>query len=286
MVIGALLKEGTSRLLEAGIENPRLDSEVLLADVLRKDRMFLLIHRDDVVPAETENRFRELIDRRAGNEPVAYLVGKREFMSLTFQVGPGVLIPRPDTETLVEFVLERLKDKKTVRILDLCTGSGAIAVSLAYYLKESFVTAVDISETCVIAAQNNAEKNGVADRVTVRKEDIFWLTPDETYDCVVSNPPYIPSDVVKTLERDVRDFEPKTALDGGADGLDFYRYLVKLSDKLLLPGGLFALEVGHDQAETVQALLEQAGTFEKTGTCRDLAGIKRVVYGEKINGRA
>ncbi len=281
MVIGALLKLGTEALTAAGVSSPRLDCEVLLAHVLKKDRLYLVVHREDEVPIEAETAFYKLLNRRAYHEPVAYLTGLREFMSLEFSVGPGVLIPRPDTETLVEFVIERLKNKKNIKILDLCTGSGAIAVSLAYYLKESLVTAVDISNICVETARKNAEKNGVADRVQVLEKDVFALTAEEFYDCVVSNPPYIPTQVVEGLERDVKDYEPKTALDGGADGLDFYRHLASVGDKLLRPGGLFALEVGHDQAEAVQSLLKATGQFESVGVCCDLAGIHRVVYGEK-----
>ncbi len=281
MVIGALLLEATGVLTTAGISSARLDCEVLLAHVMGKDRLFLAVHRNEEVPEEAERAFRGLLQRRREHEPVAYLTGMREFMSLTFSVEPGVLIPRPDTETLVEYVIEKLKSEENPGILDLCTGSGAIAVSLAYYLKNSFVTAVDISKTCVAVARNNAEKNGVSNRVQVIEQDVFRLSAEKTYDCVVSNPPYIPTAVVEGLERDVKEYEPKTALDGGADGLDFYRHLATLGADLLRSGGLFALEVGHDQAEIVQHLLEETNRFESTGLCCDLAGIRRVVYAVK-----
>ncbi len=279
MVIGALLKEATAALTAAGISSARLDSEVLLAFVLKKERLYLAMHKDADISAELAHRFRRLIDRRAAHEPVAYLTGCREFMSLPFYVAPGVLIPRPDTETLVEFALERLDKKIPYSILDLCTGSGAIAVSLAYYLPESHVTAVDISPLCTEAAQKNAAQNGVAARVTVLQADVYKLSDEKKYDCVVSNPPYIPSGVLPGLEPDVRDYEPATALDGGSDGLDFYRFLTKKAAALLKPAGLLAFEVGHDQSDAVMALLQESGSFQDIGTRRDLAGICRVVYG-------
>ena len=281
MVIGALLNEGTKILLEAGIENSRLDSEVLLAHILKKDRMFLLIHREEPLPAEAETKFRELIDRRKNHEPVAYLTGSREFMSLNFQVGEGVLIPRPDTETLVEFVLEQYEKTMAVRIIDLCTGSGAIAVSLAHYLPNSQVTAVDISEVCVDTAKRNASLNSVADRVSVQQKNVFEAFDNKKYDCVVSNPPYIPSSVLETLEKDVREYEPQAALDGGEDGLIFYRHLAILGSKLLKPEGVLAFEVGHDQSEAVSALLKETHAFQTVGIRQDLAGIGRVVFGIK-----
>jgi len=281
VVIGELLKDATAALSAAGIESARLDSEVLLSFLLKKERLYLLINKNQETEAEIETAFRELIKRRAQNEPVAYIVGNREFMSLDFTVCPGVLIPRPDTETLVEFAIKNLSDKESPAILDICTGSGAIAVSLAHYLSKSRVTAIDISDTCVRVARENAEKNGVADRVIVKKQDAFALKDEAIYDCVVSNPPYIPSAVVPTLEKDVAAFEPHLALDGGEDGYVFYRYLATKAEQLLKSGGLLALEVGHDQAETVAALLKETNAYKTVGTKQDLAGISRVVYGIK-----
>ncbi len=285
MVIGTLLAEAATRLSAAGISTARLDSEVLLAHLLKKDRLFLAVHRKDEVTQEIKEQFMALVERRAQHEPVAYLTGQREFMSLTFAVSPGVLIPRPDTETLVELVIQRFQKEKEVTMLDLCTGSGAIAVSLAHYLPQSRVTGVDISELCVETARKNAETNGVANRVTMLVKDVFALPDGERYNCVVSNPPYIPGGVLPTLEADVRDYEPQKALDGGADGLVFYRHLAKICKDLLLPGGFLALEVGHDQAEAVTDLLINAGGYQNIGTEKDLSGINRVVYAEKAEDR-
>ena len=281
MVIGDLLQEATKTLSDAGIETARLDSEVLLSSLLKKDRLYLLMQRKEEIDEKTEAAFRELLTRREKNEPVAYLVGSREFMSLDFCVSPGVLIPRPDTETLVEFVIESLLKEENPQVLDLCTGSGAIAVSLAHHLPKSRLTAIDISDLCVKTAAENAEKNGVADRVTVLQADVFAYETDNAYDCVVSNPPYIPSAVVPTLEKDVKDYEPHLALDGGEDGYIFYRYLAQKGHAFLKPGGMIVLEVGHNQAETVAAFFKKTREYKIVGIRKDLAGISRVVYGVK-----
>ncbi len=279
MVIGDLLFWGIKALQEAGIESARLDAEVLLCHLLEKERIYLLLHKDDAVAADVEAAFRELVARRSENEPVAYITREKEFMSLPFAVCAGVLIPRPDTETLVEFAIETLKNKETPEILDLCTGSGAIAISVAHYLPKAKVTAYDISDICVETATKNAETNGVLDRVTVKQQDVLAPMPEKKFDAILSNPPYIPAEVVKGLMPEVRDFEPHSALDGGDDGLTFYRHLVSVAPNHLKQGGLLAFEIGHDQAETVPALFAADGRFENIGTKEDLAGIKRVVYG-------
>ena len=281
MVIAELLAGGIRALQEAGIESSRLDAEVLLCHLLQKERIYLLLHKDEAVSEEISRAFMDVIGRRQKNEPVAYITGEKEFMSLSFAVCPGVLIPRPDTETLVEFAIEILKDTENPEILDLCTGSGAICVSLAHYLPKSRVTAYDISDVCVKTATKNAEANGVLDRVTVKKQDVLAPMPEKPFDAVVSNPPYIPAKVVKGLMPEVRDFEPHSALDGGDDGLTFYRHLVEVAPRHLKQGGLLAFEIGHDQFESVSALLEADGRYENIGTKEDLAGIKRVVYGYK-----
>ncbi|MBR6728582.1 MAG: peptide chain release factor N(5)-glutamine methyltransferase [Clostridia bacterium] len=279
MVIGEALIMGTKRLKEAGILSARLDSEVLLAFLLQKERSYFLFHKTELLPPALLARYEELLARRALHEPVAYLVGEKEFMSLPFFVSPGILIPRPDTETLAEHVISLYKGAGEVSILDVCTGSGAIAVSLACYLPQAEVSACDISSHCVETARNNAARNGVSDRVSVFCQDVLSPFPKEKkYDCVVSNPPYIPTAVLSALEEDVRDFEPAVALDGGADGLLFYRHLTHLATGLLKPGGHLAFEVGHDQAEAVSVLLQQAG-FSRVEQKPDLAGVLRVVSG-------
>lgn len=279
MVISEALQQGTQRLLAAGIDSARLDAEVLLAFLLKQERLYLVLHRGESLNEEIETQFFSLISRRSACEPIAYLLGMREFMSLPFFVEPGVLIPRPDTETLVECVLSRYDASQEVSVLDLCTGSGAIAVSLAHFLPNSHVTACDVSPICLQTAVKNAEYNNVANRVTVKEWNVLTPCPfADTFDCIVSNPPYIPSSVLTTLDRDVRDYEPSLALDGGKDGLLFYRRLILLAPSLLKKGGLLAFEVGHDQADAVAKEMEQAG-FVSLEKIQDLSGIFRVVCG-------
>ena len=273
----ALLHEGAEALLNYS-DTPRLDCEVLLAHIVKKERVWLAVHLKEETDKNTEDAYSALIARRKMGEPVAYIIGSREFMGLNFSVSKGVLIPRPDTETLVEAVME-MPLPKGVRIIDLCTGSGAIAISLAHYIKDSEVLAVDFSDICVKTARKNAETNGVAERTQVIKADIMTDFFDgDKFDVLVSNPPYIKTEVLDSLMTDVRDFEPTSALDGGDDGLIFYRRIAQLLPALLKKGGFLALEVGHDQAEDVAKILISAGCTE-IDFRSDLAGIRRVVVG-------
>ena len=283
MVISTLLQTAPETLQAAGIESPRLDAEVLLAHVLKKDRLFLLMHRDDPVAEDFCSTFLSLINRRAAHVPVAYLTGHKEFMSLDFSVEPGILIPRPDTETVTELVIDELKNSHNPTILELCCGSGAISVSLAHYLPTATVTAYDISPLCVNAARQNARQNGVSDRVYVEEKDILEpFSVPSSFDCVVSNPPYIPTDVLASLDSDVRDYEPHLALDGGDDGLHFYRHIAEIAAPLLTSNGLLALEVGHDQADAVANIIKSTGVFSSVVLTDDLAGIHRVVSARKM----
>ncbi|MBE7035458.1 MAG: peptide chain release factor N(5)-glutamine methyltransferase [Ruminococcaceae bacterium] len=282
MVIGSLLAEGTRILSDAGIPTARLDAELLLASLLGRERLYLALHRKEAVAEDVRQAFLAQIARREKHEPLAYIVGCKEFMSLSFSVGPGVLIPRPDTETLVEFVIRQLSDVKEPHILDICTGSGAIAISLAHYLPESRVEAWDIEEVCIETARKNATSNGVAERVSVIRQDALApLSSPKTFDAVVSNPPYIPDSVVAGLMPEVRAFEPHIALCGGTDGLLFYRQITKNAVLLLKSGGLLAYEIGYDQADAVTTLLRDSGAFSDIGVLHDLADNPRVVYGRK-----
>ncbi len=275
----ALLCEGTEALSNHS-DTARLDAEVLLAYIIRKERVWFAIHSKDKPDEKTVLNFWNLIERRKSGEPVAYITGTREFMGLSFKVQKGILIPRPDTETLVEAVLnENLPEN--AKILDLCTGSGAIAISLAYYMKSCSVCAVDISDICIKTATKNAEINGVLNRIKFMQADIL---SDELHlekaDVLVSNPPYIESAELADLMKDVKDFEPSLALDGGSDGLIFYRKIISLLPQLLNPGGLVAFEVGHNQADSVCDILKEQGCTDIKTVC-DLAGIKRVVMARK-----
>ncbi|MBP5200261.1 MAG: peptide chain release factor N(5)-glutamine methyltransferase [Schwartzia sp.] len=273
--IGSILKWSEQYFGSHGADTPRLDAEVLLSHLLGQKRIFLYVHFDQPLTAEELARYREMVKRRAAGEPVAYICGEKEFMGLTFKVTPAVLVPRPDTETLVEAAIERLKGKEGARIADVCTGSGAIALALAHYLPESSVTATDISSDALEIAKQNAETLGLSERVQFFEGDLLAPLAGETFDAIVSNPPYIPGAEIEGLPREVRA-EPKIALDGGADGLDFYRRLVRESSALLKDGGFLAVECGDTQAGAIAEMAKDGG-FGKTEIVRDLADKERVI---------
>lgn len=264
---------------QAGSISPEADGWALLCRAAGRERAWLMAHGLENMPPDAAERYEDYIARRCAGEPVAYITGHREFMSLDFAVGEGILIPRPDTETLVEFVLEHCGNVPQ-KMIDICTGSGCVAVSLAHYLPAAQIIAADVSACCVETARRNAAANGVAEQVEVVQWDIFAPPPIEMrFDCMVSNPPYIRPVVIETLAREVKEYEPRIALDGGADGLQFYRRLLELAPLLLEPGGLFAVEIGYDQAEDLLAMLADCGLFAAWGVERDLAGNDRVVWG-------
>lgn len=260
-----------------GIDSPRLDAELLLADLLQMDRVGLYLNYERPLKNGELAAFRERVRRRAGREPLAYILGHTEFWSLPLKVSPEVLIPRPDTELLIEEALKRLNGP--VRILDVGTGSGALAVALAHERPEWQVTAFDISVAALAVAAENARSNGVAERITFIEGDLATL-PDGPFDLIVANPPYIPAADLAGLMPDVRDFEPRLALDGGVDGLDAYRALAGQAARVLANGGWLLVEVGIGQAAAVQELFGQAGLAEVFAS-RDLAGIERVVGGRR-----
>jgi len=261
---------------DKGIEGGRLDAELLLGDTLTLDRVGLYLNYDRPLSAGELETFRAAVGRRAKREPLQYIRGQAEFWSLPFTVSPAVLIPRSDTEVLVEEALKRIAGPG--RILDVGTGSGAIAIALAHERPEVSVEAVDLSAEALTVARGNAARNGVTDRVTMRQGDLRQLR-GAGYDLVVSNPPYIPSADLAGLMPEVREFEPSLALDGGADGLAAYRLLAAQAGALLKPGGWLLLEVGIDQAAAVTELLQGAGLV-KIFTRVDYAGVARVVGGQ------
>ena len=274
----AVLDWTTKRFSDAGITSARLEAQLLLAHVLGCSRVQLYTGFDKPL-AETElTGYRELIRRRLGGEPVAYLLGEHEFRGLPFTIDPSVLVPRPDTETVVEVARATRADRGApCRVLDLCTGSGAIAVSLAKELPAARVVATDVSTAAVALARKNAERNGVSDRVDVREGDLWAPVAGERFELIASNPPYIASAVIPTLSAEVRR-EPRLALDGGADGLAFYDRICAAAREYLLPGGWLVVEHGFDQAETVRARFERAGLTEIAMT-HDLAKNPRVTRG-------
>ena len=271
-----------SKELEEISPTPRLDVETLLQKVLDVDRLYILLNLDKSLSEDEEKLFNKFIEERLDNRPIAYIVENREFMGLDFYVKEGVLIPRPDTEVLVEEVIELGKDKGSINILDIGTGSGAITVSLAKYLVNAKITSVDISDIALEIGEKNAQSNDVDDRITFIKSDLFTnIDKDMKFDIIVSNPPYIKREVIETLDKQVKDFEPYNALEGGIDGLDFYRAITTQGKNYLNKGGILAYEVGHDQSEDVSKLMEKDG-YTNIYTRKDLQQIDRVVIGSVL----
>ena len=268
----------TQRFTTAGIASARLEAQVLLAHVLSCSRVQLYTSFDKPLGDDELARYRELIKRRLGGEPVAYLVEEQEFWGLPFHVDHTVLVPRPDTETLIEVARGLRTDREApCRVLDLCTGSGAIAVSLACELPNARVIATDVSPDAVALARKNAERNAVGDRVDVRAGDLWQPVAGERFDLIVSNPPYIATEVIATLSPEVR-CEPRLALDGGRDGLAFYDRVCAEVCAHLEHGGALAVEHGYDQAEAVRARFEAAGLTQVT-LVHDLGKNPRVTWG-------
>lgn len=266
--------------LENISDTPRLDVEMLLKKALGDvDSMYIRLNLDKSLDDEQEKYFLEMMKDRLNERPIAYIIGNREFMGLDFFVKEGVLIPRPDTETLVEELINICNNKTGLNILDIGTGSGAITVSLAKYLDKSHVISVDISDIALEIASKNAISNKVDERIDFIKSDVFSNVPKEQkFDIIVSNPPYIRKKDIEGLDRQVKDFEPYNALEGGDDGLDFYRKITKESREFLKTNGILAYEVGHDQASDVSKIMQQNG-FEGIYTKKDLQGFERVVIG-------
>lgn len=271
-----------SKELEEISTTPRLDVETLLQKVLDVDRLYILLNLDKSLSDDEEKLFNKFIKERLNNRPIAYIVENREFMGLDFYVKEGVLIPRPDTEVLVEEVIKLGKDKGAINILDIGTGSGAITVSLAKYLENAKITSVDISDIALKIGKKNAQSNDVDDRITFIKSDLFTnIEKNMKFDIIVSNPPYIKREVIETLDKQVKDFEPYNALEGGIDGLDFYRAITTQGKNYLNKGGILAYEVGHDQSEDVSKLMEKNG-YTNIYTRKDLQQIDRVVIGSVL----
>lgn len=266
-----------------GSETPRLDAEVLLAFACDCPRIQLYTRYDDELPEQTRAQMRELVRRRANAEPVAYLVGHREFFSLDFEVTPAVFIPRPDTESLVVEALERLQAVAEPDVLDLGTGTGCIAVALARNHTGMRVTGVDVSSAALEIARRNAARNGVGDRIRLLDSDLFRSVPVAAeFDAVLSNPPYVPHDEIPVLDPQVSRHEPRLALDGGPDGLDLIRRIIAEAPEYLKPDGLLMLECSPEQTSAVRDLMT-AGRFTATQICADLTGATRVVLGLRVS---
>lgn len=285
MTLHQLLNEGARQLNDAQDPEPQLDARRLLLEAFGLDTVHFLMNRmeplkDNQVTRAAMKDYREMIAKRCRRIPLQYILGTQDFMGLTFRVSRHVLIPRQDTETLVETVLREQKDKKK-SVVDLCTGSGCIAISLAVLGGYQKVTATDLSQEALKIAEENAVRLlGEDGRFCLQQGDLFHaLTPGETYDIVTCNPPYIPTEIIKGLQPEVRDYEPLMALDGDSDGLIFYRQIAAQAGKWMNPGGCIYLEIGHDQGEAVSVFLQEAG-FHNIRIIKDTPGLDRVVRGE------
>lgn len=275
MIYRDVYEKGCSVLAAAGIEEAALDARLLLEYVCGTNRNDLLVHRDRPVEQEQSELYFRYIGEREKRIPLQHITGVQEFMGLTFKVNEHVLIPRQDTEILVEEVLRDLHDG--MRILDMCTGSGCILISLLHYSNGCVGVGADISEKALAVAKENAEKILASADVSFCQSDLFENLTGK-YDVIVSNPPYIRSDVIPTLMPEVKDHEPMQALDGTADGLYFYRRIVEESREYLVRGGRLYFEIGHDQGEQVSELLRSTG-FREIEVVKDYAGLDRVVAG-------
>jgi release factor glutamine methyltransferase len=265
-------------------DSPRLDIELLIRKVLGDvDKLYIHLNLNKDLTNEEKSNLIDMVNQRKKGRPMAYILGTREFMGLDFSVKEGVLIPRPDTEILVEEVINLCKDVKNPVILDIGTGSGAITVSLAKYIYDSKVYSFDISDIALEVGKTNAIDNNVDHKISFIKSNLFDSIKDKDilFDVIVSNPPYIRKNDMPTLHTQVKDYEPYIALEGGEDGLDFYKKITKESIKYLKENGILAYEVGHDQAIDVKDIMIQNG-YHNITIHKDLSNIDRVVIGRKI----
>lgn len=276
MTIKETMRKGMIKLKTGNVTEPNLKSRLLMQYILNKPRQYLIVYDDQILTLRQEVDYFKSIKRLIEGEPIQHITHQQEFMKLNFFVDENVLIPRPDTEILVEEVIKIAKKTKAKKILDLCTGSGAIAVSLAKYLDDVEITAIDISSKSLQIAIKNAKSNQVEDKITFIESDLFSNIPDDKYDIIVSNPPYIRKDVINTLTKEVQK-EPKIALDGGEDGLEFYRKIVCESDKYLKFRGYLCLEIGFDQKNDVINIINNERKYVGTYCKKDLYDNDRIV---------
>lgn len=276
MVIRELLDEAVKTLKSAQNENPIFEAHLTVRTVLNLSALDIVLKAKDEVSDKDIDTVRKILLRRIKGEPLQYILGTQEFMGLNFSVNPSVLIPRADTEILTEYVLSYFAGKP-FSALDLCTGSGCIAISLAHFNKNARIKGIDISEEAVKTAEKNTEDLGVSDRVSFKTADIFTLDSFGKFDLIISNPPYIESGVIPSLSDTVSGFEPHLALDGGADGLKFYRHIIKIAPKYLQKGGMLAFEIGFNQKQAVIEMMKD--NFTDITAIKDYSSNDRVVSG-------
>lgn len=276
MTIREAINKASLQLKMKNIEGPKRKARLLMQFMIKQTRQYVIVYDDKKLTQEQEKNYFKNVEKISQGMPLQHITHQQEFMKMNFYVSKDVLIPRPDTEVLVEEVIRIAKKINAKKILDLCTGSGAIAVSLAKYIKDSQVTAIDISSKALEVAKKNAKNNGVDKQIAFLHSNLFDKVPKEKYDMVVSNPPYIKKEVIRNLDKEVQN-EPLIALDGGWDGLDFYRKIVKQADEYLKYGGYLCLEIGYDQKNDVMELIEQEEKYADTYGRKDLYGNDRVI---------
>lgn len=271
--IAAAIATAAAKLQDAGIEDARREASSLLAFVLAKDAVFIFAHPEFTLSNDETTKFTAIVERRANREPFHYIAGKKEFYGLDFLVAPGVLIPRPETELLVEDAISILSELAQPQFLEIGVGSGCISVSILHNVPRSTAVGVDISEAAIDIAAENVKRHNVAERLALKLGDVYRDVEGE-FDLIVSNPPYIPDSDLTTLQSEVRDFEPHSALFGGDDGLDIVRRIVADAPQFLKEGGHILIEIGFGQAAGVKELFDVA-IWEDIGFIRDLQGIER-----------
>lgn len=262
-------------------DTARLDAELLLGKAINKDKVYILTHKDEKVDIESEDIYLDYVEKRKNKMPVRYILKECDFMGLDFNVEEGVLIPRSDTEILVEEVLKNINDNDSIKVCDLCCGTGAIGIALAHYKKNILVDLIDYYEVPEKVAKSNIIKNNLQDRVTFIKSNLLEeaIKENKKYNIIVSNPPYIKTEEINTLMSDVKDYEPISALDGGDDGLMFYRKIVQECKTIIEKSGILAFEIGYDQGKEVKKLMEDNG-YTNVKIIKDLASLDRVVIGK------
>jgi len=294
--VRAALKEGMARLRAADVPSHTLAAELLLMHALGRDRAWMYSHAEDSLDPTAAEKYFAMIARRAAGEPTQYITGKQEFWGLEFEVTPAVLIPRPETEHVVEVALERLgargikldmatgKPSPTLRVADVGTGSGCLAVSLAHELPHGEIFATDISAEALDVARCNAARHRVSDRIHFHQTDLLEVLLHESrlFDLIVSNPPYVARDEAASLQREVREHEPESALFGGPTGVEIYVRLIEQAGTLLAPRGILVLELGYGAADAVRKIFRMQERWANVSITNDLAGIPRVLAAERI----
>lgn len=287
MTIIEAINKATNDLTAAGVTDARPDAQVLLAHTIRKDRVWLITHRDDILEDADRRDFADAVRRRTRREPLQHIIGNQEFWGLEFKVTPDVLIPRPETEFIIEAALTTAQDRSSqLRIVDLGTGSGCIATCLAKEFFAAHVIATDASAKALAVARENARNHNVADRIRYLKGDLFdplkELDIRGQIDMIVSNPPYVRAGDLSSLQPEVKDYEPVSALVAGPEGTEIAARIIRRAPEYLKKGGALILEMGMGQAEALTTIVRTTGAYRKPGILKDLAGIDRVIVAKKL----